>query len=66
MKIRARIDTLVDGQRHKAGTVYETAENTGRMIINVGWGEQVKEPAEEPKKPAAKKPAAKKKAPKKA
>ena len=54
MKIRARIDTLVDGQRHKAGTVFETAEDTGRMIINVGWGEEVVEPAAE-KKPAKKK-----------
>lgn len=54
MKIQARIDTLVDGQRHKAGSVFETAENTGRMIINLGWGEEVVEPAE--KKPAKKKP----------
>lgn len=53
MKIQARIDTLVDGQRHKAGSVFETAENTGRMIINLGWGEEVVEPAE--KKPAKKK-----------
>jgi hypothetical protein len=49
MKVRARIDILTD-KRYKAGTEFNTNEETGLVLLKMGWAEKVEEA-----KPAKKK-----------
>lgn len=55
MKILAKQNVLVNGMWLEKGKTSEVEEPMGRMIIDMGWGEEAAAPAEEPKKKAAKK-----------
>jgi len=41
MKVKGLIDILVDNKRYKAGTEFETSEETGLSLLKLGWAEKV-------------------------
>lgn len=53
MKVKALVDILTD-KRYKAGTEFDTNEETGLLLIKQGWAEAVEE-IKAPKKTATKK-----------
>lgn len=53
MKVKALIDILTD-KRYKAGTEFETNEETGLLLLRLGWAEAVQE-VKAPKKTATSK-----------
>ena len=50
MKVKALADILLDGIRHKAGTVFETNEDNASLLFRYGWAEKVAEEVKAPKK----------------
>lgn len=49
MRLKARIDILADYVRHKAGTEFDATEETGLVLLRMGWAEKVEPEAEKPK-----------------
>jgi hypothetical protein len=55
MQVKALVDILTDGARHKAGTEFATSTETGLLLIRLGWAEELPKEAKAPKKAASKK-----------
>ena len=55
MQVKALVDILTDGVRHKAGAEFDTSKETGLLLIRLGWAEELPKEAKAPKKAASKK-----------
>lgn len=41
MKLKAKADILENYKRHKTGEIFETDEETGLSLVEMGWAEKV-------------------------
>lgn len=55
MKLKAKVDILVDSKKYEAGSVFEASADHGRTLVELGWVEVVEEARKAPKKTTKKK-----------